>query len=127
MPPTGTANGMPTAGRDADVPPGPVNPWFVVDVERIDSATVARVLRQVKVSEGLDQLAYRETEIDALWSLVDMAVRAEMPGAEVALALLWTAHDAVGAGDVDSAVDALTRLRDLSGLETLNETGPAAR
>ncbi|OLT18868.1 hypothetical protein BJF78_11825 [Pseudonocardia sp. CNS-139] len=69
---TDTANG---------VPAGPANPWFVVDVERIDATTVARVLRQVRASEGLDQLAYRETEIDALWSLVDMAVRAGMPGA----------------------------------------------
>lgn len=126
MPPTGATNGMSTAGRDSDVPIGPANPWFVVDVERIDEATVARVLRQVKASKGLDQLAYRETEIDALWSLVDMAVRAEMPGAEVALALLWTAHDAVGIGDVDTAVEALTRLRQLSGLEQLNEAGRAA-
>jgi hypothetical protein len=120
---TDTANG---SARDAGIPSGPANPWFVVDVERIDATTVARVLRQVKASEGLDQLAYRETEIDALWSLVDMAVRAGMPGAEVALALLWTAHDAVGTGDVDTAVEALTRLRDLSGLEEFNEAGRAA-
>ncbi|GAA3079197.1 hypothetical protein GCM10010464_49190 [Pseudonocardia yunnanensis] len=121
---TDGVNGTSTGGAGA--PPEPVNPWFVVDVERLDRATVARVVRQVAASEGLDQLAYRETEIDALWSLADMAARAGLPGAEVALSLLWTAHDAVGVGDVDVAVEALSKLQDLGGLEDLNDAGRAA-
>jgi hypothetical protein len=125
MRPTETVNGDSNGHADG-ASREPANPWFIVDVERIDAGTVARVMRQVAASEGLDQLAYRETEIDALWSLVDMAVRAGMAGAEVALALLWTAHDAVGGGNVDLALEALGDLRDLPGLEELNEAGRAA-
>lgn len=96
------------------------NPWHVVDVERLDPATITAVIRQVEVSEGIDQLAYRETEIDSLWSLAHMAVRARRPGADEALALLWTAHDSVGSGAKQTAITALTSLRDFEGLETLN-------
>jgi hypothetical protein len=97
------------------------NPWHVVDVERLDPATITAVIRQVEVSEGIDQLAYRETEIDSLWSLAHMAVRDGRPGSDEALALLWTAHDSVGTGAKQTAITALTSLRDLKGLETLND------
>jgi hypothetical protein len=99
------------------------NPWYIVSIERLDVETVNLVMRKVAVSSGLDQLAYRETEIDALWSLVHMAVRAGRPGAEHALALLWTAHDAVGDGDVNLALAALAELKDLENLEDLAVPG----
>lgn len=97
------------------------NPWYVVNVERLDPATITAVIRQVEVSEGIDQLAYREAELDSLWSLAHMAVRAGRPGADEALALLWTAHDSVGIGAKQTAITALTSLRGLKGLETLND------
>ncbi|BCB77883.1 hypothetical protein GCM10022251_38020 [Phytohabitans flavus] len=99
------------------------NPWYIVSVERLDAETVDLVMRKVAVSSGLDQLAYRETEIDALWSLVHMAVRAGRPGADHALALLWTAHDAVGEGDVNLALTALAQLKDMENLEEVGVPG----
>jgi hypothetical protein len=97
-----------------------VNPWNVVAVERIDSATIARVMRQIAVSDGIDQLAYREAEIDSLWGLVHMAVRAGIPGAAEVLDLLWVAHDNVADGRREEALAALASVRDHPDLESLN-------
>jgi hypothetical protein len=97
-----------------------VNPWHVVDVRRLDRRTVTAVIGQVEASQGLDQFAYREAEIDALWSLTDMAVRDGRAGAAEALALLWTAHDAVGEGVKQRAITALMRLCDGADFEVFN-------
>jgi hypothetical protein len=96
------------------------NPWNVVAVERIDSATTTRVMRQIAVSDGIDQFAYREAEIDALWGLVHMAVRAGIPGAAEVLDLLWVAHDNVADGRQEEALAALASVRDHPDLESLN-------
>lgn len=96
------------------------NPWNVVAVERIDPATTTRVMEQIAVSDGIDQLAYREAEIDSLWSLVHMAVRVGVPGAAEVLSLLWAAHDSVADGRQEDALTALASVRDYPGLNSLN-------
>jgi hypothetical protein len=97
-----------------------VNPWHVVAVERIDPVTTTRVMRQIAASDGIDQLAYREAEIDSLWSLVHMAVRADIPGAAEVLNLLWVAHDSVADERQEEALAALAKVRDHPDLESLN-------
>jgi hypothetical protein len=94
---------------------GGADPWHIVDVETLDAETVAMVIRQVEVSPRPDHLAYRESEIDALWTLADMAVRAGDAGAREWLDLLWQAHDHVGDGERAEALAVLTRLRDRLG------------
>jgi len=91
---------------------GGADPWHIVDVETLDVDTIGLVIRQVEVSPRADQLAYRESEIDALWTLADMAAQAGDTDASEWLELLWQAHDHVGDGDRTQALAALTRLRD---------------
>lgn len=88
------------------------DPWHIVDVETLDVDTVVLVIHQVEVSPRADQLAYRESEIDTLWTLADMAAQAGDTDASEWLELLWQAHDHVGDGDRTLALAALTRLRD---------------
>jgi hypothetical protein len=98
-----------------DQPTGPTqtpDPWRIVDVQALDPATVTAVIRQVEVSPQADQLAYRESEVDALWTLADMAVKEGQPEAQEWLELLWEAHDHVGDGNHPQALAALERLRD---------------
>ncbi|MBO0685806.1 MAG: hypothetical protein J2P45_21890 [Candidatus Dormibacteraeota bacterium] len=89
------------------------NPYHIVEVRELEPLTVSRVIAQLEVSTEFEHLVYRESELDALWSLADMAARAGRPGAERALALLWQAHDQVGDGRPAEAVEALAELRDL--------------
>lgn len=92
---------------------GERDPWRIVDVQSLEPSTVAAVISQVEVSPRADQLAYRESEVDALWTLADMAVNNGRAGAQEWLELLWEAHDHIGDGNHAQALDALVRLRDL--------------
>jgi hypothetical protein len=92
--------------------PRPADPRRIADVEVLDAETVGRVIRQVEVSTDADQLAYRESEVDALWTLADMAARAGDRDAPVLLELLWEAHDHIGDGHRDAALTTLERLRE---------------
>ncbi|MFW3169566.1 hypothetical protein [Geodermatophilus sp. CPCC 206100] len=106
----------------AEPPPTPIeeaDPWRVVDVQALDAVTVSAVIGQVEVSPQADQLAYRESEIDALWTLADMAVKDGRPGAQEWLELLWEAHDHVGDGNHGQALAALQQLRDSLGAQTV--------
>ncbi|NEK56965.1 hypothetical protein GCU56_03645 [Geodermatophilus sabuli] len=106
------------AVEGAEPPPTPIeeaDPWRIVDVQTLDAVTVSAVIGQVEVSPQADQLAYRESEIDALWTLADMAVKAGRPGAQEWLELLWEAHDHVGDGNHAQALAALQQLRDTLG------------
>lgn len=94
---------------------GGPDPSHIVDVEALDAETVVLVIRQVEVSRRADQLVYRESEIDALWTLADMAVQRGDADAREWLDLLWQAHDHVGDGDRTRALAALGRLRDRLG------------
>lgn len=89
----------------------PADPWRIVDVEVLDAETVARVIRQVEVSVEPDQLVYRESEVDALWTLADMAAKAGDADASEWLELLWRAHDHIGDGEREAALAALETLR----------------
>jgi hypothetical protein len=90
---------------------GQANPWHLVEVRELEPVTVSRVIAQLEASAEFEQLVYRESELDALWSLADMAARAGRPGASRSLGLLWQAHDAVGEDRPAEAVRALVELR----------------
>jgi hypothetical protein len=96
-----------TGGRTAR----PADPLRVADVELLDAETVGRVIRQVEVSVEPDHLVYRESEVDALWTLADMAARAGDADAREWLELLWQAHDHIGDGERDAALAVLETLR----------------
>ena len=103
---------MSREGSEPGGPRGGADPWRIVDVQALDARTVELVISQVEVSPRADQLAYRESEVDALWTLADMAVDDGLPGASEWRELLWEAHDHVGDGNHPQALDALARLRD---------------
>jgi hypothetical protein len=85
------------------------NPLHLVKIEELAPATVETVIAQIEVSRTADHFVYRESELDALWSLADMAVRRSEPGA-VVRQLLWSAHDLVGEGRGHEAVAELRKL-----------------
>jgi hypothetical protein len=86
------------------------NPSHVVRVEELAPATVKTIIAQIEASTTGDHLVYRESELDALWSLADMAVRRSEPGAVALRDLLWSAHDLVGEGRCEAAIAELRRL-----------------
>lgn len=74
-------------------------------VEELTPVTVSEVAARVEVAVGFEDLVYRESEIDALWSLADIARRdavlARSADAErwtEILRLVGTAHDLVPDG-----------------------------
>jgi hypothetical protein len=69
------------------------------------------VIALVERSDDAEALFYREAEIDALWSLADVASWSGQAAAESALVLLWEAHEAVGHARPADAVTALRRLQ----------------
>ena len=87
------------------------NPEEPTAIERLDSPTVGRVIALIRRSGETEELVYREAEIDALWSLADVAAWSGRAAAESALVLLWEAHEAVGHARPGEAVDALERLQ----------------
>ncbi|MBO0887306.1 MAG: hypothetical protein J2O39_10475 [Acidimicrobiales bacterium] len=87
------------------------NPEEPTAIERLDAATVGRVISLVERSSETEELVYREAEIDALWSLADVASWSGKAAAESAVVLLWEAHEAVGHDRPKEALDALKRLQ----------------
>lgn len=79
------------------------DPLDVVRVEDLAPATVEAVIARLHSSTDFNHLVYREAELDALWSLADMAARRSEPHAERLVELLWSAHDLVGEGRPDAA------------------------
>jgi hypothetical protein len=86
------------------------DPLDVVRVDELVPGTVEEVIDRLDASTDFDHLAYRESEVDALWSLADMAVRRGEPGAETLVDLLWAAHERIGEGRPGSAVTELQRV-----------------
>jgi hypothetical protein len=94
-------------------------------------ATIEAVARRLRSSQGFVQLVYRESELDALWSLADLAVgkaaehdppeEAGPLGVEGAgqedrrqlRDLIHEAHDLVAASRTHEAADLLTRAASL--------------
>jgi hypothetical protein len=101
------------AARAGQPVPDPGDPRRIVDVEVLDADTVSAVIAKVDASVHADLLAYRESEVDGLWSLADMAVKEGRRNAEQWLSLLWTAHDHIGDGEREQALVALRALRDM--------------
>jgi hypothetical protein len=89
------------------------DPRRIVDVEVLDADTVSAVIAKVDASVRADLLAYRESEVDGLWSLADMAVKEGRRNAEQWLSLLWAAHDHIDDGDRERALVALEALREM--------------
>lgn len=83
------------------------DPLDVVRVEELTPQTVQEVIDRLQASRDFDHLVYRESEVDALWSLADMAVRRLEPNAQTLLDLLWAAHERIGEGDRRRAVEEL--------------------
>ena len=88
------------------------DPWRIIDVQSLDEATVRLVTAQIEASSGAEHLVYRESELDALWTLADMELKNGEPGARERVDLLWEAHDHVGDGELAKALDALAGLLD---------------
>lgn len=94
-------------------------------------ATIEGIARRLRSSRGFVQLVYRESELDALWSLADLAVgkAAEHDPPEGAgplgvegagpedrrqlRDLIHEAHDLVAASRTNEAADLLTRAASL--------------
>lgn len=89
-----------------------VSPLDLVRIEALSSEAVEAVIARIDASTDFDHLVYRESEVDALWSLADMAARRAEPGAERLVELLWTAHDLLGEGRIDAAVTVLRQVLD---------------
>jgi hypothetical protein len=86
------------------------DPLDVVRVEGLSPETVEAVIDRIHASTDFDHLVYRESEVDALWSLADMAARRAEPGADTLVDLLWAAHELIGEGRPSAAVGELWRV-----------------
>lgn len=92
----------------------------ILPVEELTPGTLLAVASRVLRAGGFAGLVYRESEIDALWSLADIAARdaglAASPGAARAAAVrdeIGRAHDLLADGD---CAQAAAILRDTAGL-----------
>ncbi|MBO0688919.1 MAG: hypothetical protein J2P40_05005 [Candidatus Dormibacteraeota bacterium] len=90
-------------------PPDPSQP---LAIRELDAATVASVIQYLGASSRPEHLVYRESELDALWTLADMATRSPGSGAGPLgwLDRLWRAHDLIGEGRCAEAAAELERL-----------------
>lgn len=86
------------------------DPLDVVRVEELTPHTVEAVIDRLQASRDFDHLVYRESEVDALWSLADMAVRRREPNAQTLLDLLWAAHERIGEGEKGRAAQELEKV-----------------
>lgn len=99
--------------------PGP-SPLPRVDMHPVDDLhadTVAAVADRTEVATSFAELIYRESEVDALWSLVDIQVRQAEVNGSPELArwlqirdLLWQAHDLIPEGRVVESAAVLRSL-----------------
>lgn len=91
----------------------PVDPARPLDIRDLNAATVESVIRHLGASSRPEHLVYRESELDALWTLADMETRRPGGGATALVALdrLWRAHDLVGEG---RSVEATAELKQLA-------------
>ncbi len=92
-----------------------VNPSNVVLVEDFSEDTIENLFAHLEVSSQFEHYIYRESEMDSLWRLIDMAVRAEgqgpnAPRLQRVLEAAREAHDLVGD---ERPLEAAKRLRTL--------------
>ncbi len=99
-----------------------MDPTRIVAIQDYTPATLQAVIAQLECSTAVDHFVYRESELDALWSLLEVALRAarqrRAPAAEVArlerlFQAVREAHDLVAA---EAPLAAASRLREVAGL-----------
>lgn len=83
-----------------------MDPTRIVTIQDYTPATLQAVIAQLECSTSVDHFVYRESELDALWSLLEVALRTarhqRAPGAELArlerlFQAVREAHDLVAA------------------------------
>jgi hypothetical protein len=89
----------------------------IYQVTDLEPETILEVADRTAVATTFEDLIYRESEVDAMWSLVDIQVRqaelAQSPELEKWLRLrelLWEAHDLIPEGKVVESSEILRRL-----------------
>jgi hypothetical protein len=96
-----------------------VNPSNIVPVQDLLPATLRSLIALLEASSSFEHLVYRESEMDALWTQADMAVRSararnaaavEVEGLERLFAAAQAAHDLVAE---EAPAQAAARLRDV--------------
>jgi hypothetical protein len=96
-----------------------LNPSNIVPVQDLSPATLRALIALLEASTSFEHLVYRESEMDALWTQADMAVRsararnaavAEVEGLELLFTAARAAHDLVA--DEEPA-QAAARLREV--------------
>ncbi len=96
-----------------------MDPTRVISVQDYTPATLQAVIAQLERSTSVDHFVYRESELDALWSLLEVALRTarqqRAPAAEVAhlerlFQAVREAHDLVAA---EAPLAAAARLREV--------------
>jgi len=97
-----------------------MDPTETISVQDYSPATLQAIVARLEGSTSVDHLVYRESELDALWSLLDLAVRraqrnheseARLQELRVLFDAAQDAHDLVGADDPSAAA---RRLRDIA-------------
>lgn len=83
------------------------NPLHLVRIEALTPDAIEAVITRFESSTDFSHLVYRESELDALWSLADMAAQRSEPHADRVAELVKSAHDLAGEGDPDAAVGKL--------------------
>ncbi|MGH2588676.1 MAG: hypothetical protein ACRDJE_27440 [Dehalococcoidia bacterium] len=96
-----------------------MDPTETISVQDYSASTLQAIVAQLERSTSVDHLVYRESELDALWSLLDLEVRRAQRRQESEPRLrelrrlfdaAQDAHDLVGADDPSAAA---RRLRDI--------------
>jgi hypothetical protein len=99
-----------------------MDPTRTIPVQDYTPATLRAVVTQLEGSTTVDHLVYRESELDALWSLLDVEVRraqargeneARMQELRELFDAATDAHNLVGADDPEAAA---RRLRQVAGM-----------
>ncbi len=99
-----------------------LEPTRVITVQDYTPATLEAVIAQLERSTSADHFVYRESELDALWSLLEVALRAarqrhalatEVARLERLFQAVREAHDLVAA---EAPLAAASRLREAAGL-----------
>lgn len=83
-----------------------MDPTRIISIQDYTPATLQAVIAQLECSTAVDHFVYRESELDALWSLLEVALRTarqqRAPATEVArlerlFRAVQEAHDLVAA------------------------------
>lgn len=94
----------------------------VIVIETLTSETIRKIAERLRVARTFEEFVYRESEMDALFSLADIAITTRRENEHPLLArgfsldtlrelrrLIFAAHDATHENDVVRACDLLER------------------